>query len=74
MKKFWILPLALLAFSCGSGVSEAELEAQMEAELDAIVDQALEEIEATVDSAVNEMEMRDADLCGRPSPAHQVEP
>ena len=26
MKKFWILPLALLAFSCGSGVSEAELE------------------------------------------------
>ena len=46
MKKFWILPLALLAFSCGGGVSEAELEAQMEAELDAIVDQALEEIEA----------------------------
>ena len=51
-----------LLFLGGSGVSEAELEAQMEAELDAIVDQALEEIEATVDSAVNEMEIRQIHL------------
>ena len=45
----------MLAFSCSSGVSEAELQSS-DGGLDAIVDQTLE-IEATVDSAVNEMEM-----------------